>query len=82
MSYIVTIKRERFLGRDQWVARDQQGNWRAFGAVVSGPDALGVEEAERLFQRKGQELAEYLYHRDEIGKVEIVNGGTVVEVLG
>lgn len=69
MSYKVKIARERFRADDMWVARDDRGCWIAYGAVA---DARATE---------GRGLAEFLFHDDEVGKVEVVDGVTVAEIL-
>lgn len=68
-TYRVTIHREKFRGRDCWVARDKDGDWRAYGDYGPAPgDGCGI--------------AEYLFHADEIKSVEteLVNGAWVLFV--
>lgn len=55
--YNVTFRRENFRGRDSFVARDAAGAWRAYGAVE---DCTGTA---------GRELAESIFHAEEIGEV-------------
>ena len=68
-TYRVTIRREKFRGRECWVARDKDGDWRAYGDYGPAPgDGCGI--------------AEYLFHADEIKSVEteLVNGAWVLFV--
>jgi hypothetical protein len=76
-TYRVTIRRERkFLSGisgDCWVARDDDGYWRAYGRADKAPATCG------------RKLAEYLFHPNEIVSVTIdgyerYGDTTVVEI--
>lgn len=72
MSYFVTIRRSNPLTCkvDRYVARDEKGNLRAYG-----------ENRGPVFA-PGCEVAEYLFHKEEIGTVEVLpDGSTRVEIL-
>lgn len=72
-TYRVTIRRERkFLSGisgDCWVARDDDGNWRAYGRADKAPAT------------SGRPLAEYLFHADEIVSVEVNEKGETVATI-
>lgn len=57
-TYRVTIRREHFFGRDSFVARDDAGVWRSSGNAVNTP-------------MTPQQLAEYLFHKEEIAAVGV-----------
>lgn len=63
-TYRVTLARERFRGRDCIVARDVNNDWRAFGDALNTPMTT-------------QQLAEYLFHRDEITATGVDERGRV-----
>ncbi len=52
-----------------FVARDENHVWRSWGV------------ADNAQASSGRQLAEYLYHACEVGKVEVIDGVTVVEIL-
>ena len=64
VTYRVTLVRERFRGRDSIVARDTNHDWRAYGDAPNTPLTT-------------QELAEYLFHRDEITATGVDERGRV-----
>lgn len=66
VGYIATIRK---VG-NEFIAYDQDGNWRTRG-LISGFNGNSIHE-----------LACYLYHADEVGKVTTgSNGVATVEVL-
>ena len=65
--YRVTINQEG--PRQQWVARDDNGSKRSWGEHVAGLD-----------QSRPQEVAEYLFHADEIISAELFATGIVVHI--
>ena len=69
-SYRVKIRRERFRGADSFVARDANNDWRAYGAAVNTP-------------MTPQEIAEYLFHREEIAAVGVdtVTGEVFADII-
>jgi hypothetical protein len=73
--YQVTITIEPtsplFHGRKQphYVARDKDGHWRTYGLVDPERDLTP------------QEITEYLFHKCEIGRIEVIDGKITVEIL-
>lgn len=67
-TYRVTVRRERFSNRDSFVARDASKTWRAYG------DYLNIAMTP-------QEIAEYLFHREEIAAAGIDNGVLFVDLF-
>ena len=53
---------------NEFIARDMQRDWRTRCKIEGAPTA-------------GRELAEHLFHREEIGDVRIVHGLTEVDIL-
>lgn len=73
--YRVTIQTEErspqtFKRTPHFVARDENHTWRTYGEVSKAPEGI-----------TGRALAEWLYHSCEVGKVEVIDGVTVVEIL-
>ncbi len=64
VTYRVTLTRERFRGRECIVARDTNHDWRAYGDAPNTPMTT-------------QELAEYLFHREEIAATGVDERGQV-----
>jgi hypothetical protein len=54
---------------NEFIAYDRNGEWHTRCDASKAPAT------------EGRELAEYMYHKDEIGNVSIVNGETQVEIL-
>ena len=54
-TYRVKIAREQFNGRDSWVARDDNGDWRAYG--------------DAHFAASAAEAAPKIFHADEVANV-------------
>lgn len=51
-SYKITVTQERFEGKDCWVARDEDGNWRSY--------------CKASFYSDAREAAAGMFHADEI----------------
>ena len=69
-TYRVKFRRERFRGRDCFVARDANNDWRAYGDAVNTP-------------MTPQDIAEYLFHREEIAAVgvDVVTGEIYADII-
>jgi hypothetical protein len=69
-TYRVKIRRERFRGSDSFVARDANNDWRAYGDAVNTP-------------MTPQDVAEYLFHREEIAAVGVdtVTGEVFADII-
>lgn len=72
VDYIATIRRETFNGADCFVARDSDNQWRTYCHAADAP-------------AKGRKLAEWMYHKCEIGSVKVfgsrLNPITCVEIV-
>jgi len=64
---IVTIRFNK--ASNEFIAYDSNGEWHTRCDASKAPAT------------EGRTLVEYMFHKDEIGKVSIVNGETYVEVL-
>lgn len=62
--YRVTFRRER----NNFVARDDNGDWRAYG------------RCDLCLSDTGRELAESIFHVDEIESVDVVDGVTTAVI--
>jgi hypothetical protein len=64
---IVTIRFNE--ASNEFISYDENGDWHTRCDASKAPAT------------EGRKLAEYMYHKDEIGTVSIVNGETCVEIL-